>query len=356
MLARVIADVPSHTRHCATVTSPFVCPAGTHNMLQSRELCELLADTLTSWSELGVVEYELHNVSNLSHLTSLTSLSLIDDEELGNLSELHALCHLHTFQLIGCADFSSMVANFTNMQKLCLEGRASKVDLSCCTQLMQIEMKYIHIHLQQLALPCGNDVHLQNLFLKHDAWDLGSDGNHHFVLQHLASASQLTSLSLCNVYPSKFRYRGWPSRMQELQELTATRMPGGPVQTWCHYPNLVSLDLSGLAQPNLPSGFSDMTQLKSLVLSAALLTVFPTCLLHLSHLSRLLLDNIWPPMLISKEIASIATWEYLRELDLSIPANHGDQLTYTLDTQVQLLKLHHILVPRGVTVTLSVLW
>lgn len=96
-----------------------------------------------------------------------------------------------------------------------------------------------------------------------------------------------------------------------------------------------------------------MTQLKSLILSEANFQAFPSCLLQLSNLSRLLLGGVVPPMVIPDEIASIAQWPRLRELDLSINVYEMENDTYDLDSKVRLLQLCHLLKSRGVVLKLS---
>ena len=99
-----------------------------------------------------------------------------------------------------------------------------------------------------------------------------------------------------------------------------------------------------------------MTQLESLHLSQATFQDFPSCLLQLSNLTELFLNDILPPMAIPDEIAGIAQWPRLCRLDLSLPVNTLKDYTYDLDSQVRLLALCHLLKSRGVVVKLSTVW
>ena len=271
---------------------------------------------------------------------------------LGSLSELRGVHALHRLTLLGCEHFpSSRAPNLCNVQNLTLTGPAKSFDLTCCTQLTWLDLAVHHTVSQHLTLPHGDRVQLQHLCLQGRTW------GQQFVLDNLGFATKLTSLDLSQVYPSNLQiHNSWPATMPLLQHFQLVHLKGHLPQQWCHYPKLTSLNLSQLQHTHLPEWFSGMTQLKSLDLSEAKFEAFPSCLLQLSNLSQLLLNDIVPPMIIPDEIASIAQWQCLCKLDMCIPVNTEDQHTYDLDSQVRLLELCHLLKSRGVIVKLSTFW
>ena len=326
-----------------------MCLAGSLQVLQSIKHCELLAGILSKWHVVAQTSFP-PQTCHMRCLTRLTLLSLNDSAMLGSLSELQGLHALHTLGLTGCRDFpSSRAPNLCNVRRLSLAGTAKSFDLTCCTQLTWLVLTVHHNNSQHLVLPHGDKVQLQHLRL----YGQKRDGQQ-FVLDNLSSATQLTSLNFSLVYPSNLQsHNGWPATMPLLECFQLVHSKDHLPQQWCQYPKLTSLDLSQLQHPQLPEWFSGMTQLKSLNLSRANFQAFPSCLLQLSNLSRLLLGDIVPPMVIPDEVASIAQWPRLRELDLSIPVNTMGDVTYDLDSKVRLLQLCHLLKSRGVIVKLS---
>ena len=335
-------------KYVAAVT---VCLPGSLQVLQSIEVCELLAGMLTKWSVVEETAIPLQ-ACHLSSLTRLTSLSLNDGAPLGSLSELRGAHALHTLTLVGCEDFpSSRAPNLCNLQNLTLTGTAQSFDLTCCTQLTLLDLTVHHLVSQHLTLPHGDHVQLQQLCLQGRKWDL------QLVLDNLCFATQLTSLDFSQVYPSNLQSdKGWPATMPLLEHVELVDLKCRPPHQWCHYPKLTSLNLSRLQYTHLPEWFSGMTQLKTLGLSEARFPVFPSCLLQLSNLTQLLLNDIVPPMVIPGDISSIAWWPCLCKLDLSIPVNTMKDYTYDLDSQVYVLRLCHLLKSRGVIVNLSSFW
>ena len=317
-------------------------------MLQSIKVCELLAGMLTNWRVVQETAFP-PQTCHLSCLTSLTSLSLNDGAPLGSLSELRGLHALHTLTLKGCKKFPpSRAPNLCNVHNLTLTGTAKSFNLTRYTQLTLLDLTVQPTVSQHLTLPHGDRVQLQHLCLQ------GRAGGQQFVLDNLGFATKLTSLDFSQVYPSNLQsHNGWPATMPLLLLIQLVDSKGHLPHQWCHYPKLSCLNLSGLQHTQLPEWFSGMTQLKLLDLSEAKFEAFPACLLQLSKLSQLSLSDIVPPMDIPDEIASIAEWQCLCELNLGIPTNTMEHYSYDLDSQVRLLKLCHFLNSRGVNVKLS---
>ena len=332
-------------KHATAVT---VCLPGSLEVLQSIKMCELLAGMLTKCRVLEETAFP-PQTCHLSCLTRLTSLSLNDGAPLGSLSELRGAHALHTLTLKGCKDFpSSRAPNLCSLQKLTLRGSAKSFDLTCCTQLTLLDLA-VHHNSQHLVLPYGDKVQLNDLCLHGQTRQ-----DQQFVLDNLSFASKLTCLDFSQVYPSNLQsHNGWPATMPLLEHVQLVYSKGHLPHQWCHYPELTSLNLSKLQHTQLPEWFSGMTQLKSLHLSEAKFQVFPSCLLQLSNLSQLLLNDIVPPMAIPDEIAGIAEWQCLCELNLGIPINTMEHHSYDLDSEVCLLALCHLLKSRGVVVKLS---
>lgn len=148
-------------------------------------------------------------------------------------------------------------------------------------------------------------------------------------LNSVVFATQLSSFDFSYAYPGNLRDNGWPVSMPLIQQVVLRALDGPLPQEWCSYAQLSSLDLSWLKPCYLPDWLSGMTQLKSLVLTEARFKNFPLCLLHLSQLSRLLMNNIHPAMMIPKEVASM---QCLKELDWSVPVNTKNNYSYSLDS------------------------
>ena len=110
---------------------------------------------------------------------------------------------LQRLALAGSQQSLQRAASFINLQSLCLfEQRATSWDLSCCTGLTEPRLT-IPTYFQHLSLPHGQDVQLQALSACED--ESSERRNEDFVLQHLASASKLTSLEFYVTYPGTLR-------------------------------------------------------------------------------------------------------------------------------------------------------
>ena len=149
--------------------APKTCQmlAGSHSMLQSFRLCQLLAAFLTQWRAMIYSTegpLQLHGVQHLSALTRLTELSLRDNAAVGNLTELKHLRQLHTLSLGSYVGGPLRASSLTNVQKLTLYmGTAQTVNLSCCTQLTCLSIGDISSRLQAVALPQGDSVQFREL-------------------------------------------------------------------------------------------------------------------------------------------------------------------------------------------------
>ena len=123
---------------------------------------------------------------------------------------------------------AGVASGFIHLQELTLtHGMDAICNLTSCTQLTKLHMRYIGDALKQLDLPHGDDVQLQDLLVDGN-WRQCDD----FVMHHLEDARCLTALVLNSAYPSNFREAGWPAEMPSLRHVQIIHTSHQLPQEW----------------------------------------------------------------------------------------------------------------------------
>ncbi len=278
--------------------------------------------------------YTCKHLPVLSSFTNLTSLGLpFGDGHIfaEDISRLHQLPLLHSLDLPGCAEVSSILA-MPCLRCLKMSGLLNNTyDFSCATQITQLTLAQEEERrgFSHLTLPSENNVQLLQLSL--GSWQETPID----TLINLGAATSLESL-----YIDIFTDNGdafWPASMPALTDLATHVMPQQPPIKWLNYTNLRGLTLEDLESPVIPDWFSAFTQLTSLSLEGAELKDFPSCVMQLSHLRSLSfkdIDQFEYPLELPPVIVEFAQWPYLSRLNFALSSR-----VYSTESQHSLSQL-----------------
>ncbi len=231
--------------------------------------------------------------------------------ELGSVEELQQLSLLQTLELRRLSAVPRDVHNFKFVQSLRLHGIEEPVcSIESYTALTHLRICTHHPYtVKKTVLPAGDGVKLRSL----DIW--GSYHQHIFHLRNLASATHLEKMSLYSASPQNIEH----IHLLALPFLTQVQLMHPDcalLQTLSLSSSLQYLCVSGYQQPTLPSRFSLLTQLKSLIISQCNFAELPDCLLHLSQLEMLGIYCSTPVLQLSDSILGLAKWPNLKSLDI----------------------------------------
>ncbi len=244
----------------------------------------------------------------------MTRLSWTAKSELGSLKDLQQLPLLQTLTLSRLSAVPRDIHNFKFVQSLRLHGIEEEVcDIESYTQLTHLQ---ISIHRQdtvkEILLPFGNDVKLHSL----DIWGPCQE-LHTFHLRNLTLAICLVEMSLSSRSPQNFEQADL-SALPFLTKLQVTDPNCAFFKTLMLCSSLQSLYVLGYEHPTLPSSFSLLTHLKSLIMDGCSFAQLPDCLLHLSQLENLCVYCNQPTFHLSDSILCLATWPNLKSLEISV--------------------------------------
>ena len=199
---------------------------------------------------------------------------------------------------------------------------------------------------QALLLPVGSNVNLQHLSIfSHD------NRTHHYRLENLQAATQLTYIDFCVSYPMDLYESGWPAYMPKLQVIQSINVPAVPPEQLIGYRSLRHLELGGnLMKPDhdqvvLPTWFSQLTQLESLRLRCDL-SAFPLYLLHLKQLQSLNLRQCGLTYVqLPSAVFEFLDFPALTRLDLSGSSHYNGTMIVPSHTERLLARLQQLLRP-----------
>ena len=330
---------------CKVVDQPTVYHADADLVLASADCCALLANTLTRWKCYLDQEQPEHWLQ-ISQLTALTSLSLdsymhdaIDSYTRTAILSLCELQHLPRLHELDTKYYHGLMLQdmpAKNLRHLFLKGVDGKVcNLQSCHCLTQLTIWTGSLDLQQLILPAGSEVQLQDLKLT----SCGVAGILTFQVDNLEAALQLTHLELSGIYPKSLGKDDWPRNLPNLECLEVGHVSETlPANSFTNYPKLTYLHWAEV-QGTLPDGFSQLTQLSGLDLRMATCGI-PSAVMALSQLATLNLGcghATTGMQQITEEIKCFANWPNLRYICL--PSRTFEQCD--LDAQLLLCQLRN---------------
>ncbi len=296
-------------------------------MIQSPSFCELLGNTIVSWSSDSTAEPA--ELQPLTSLTRLTSLCVRDGTNLGDMTELRHLHHLDTLTLYKVSALASKVPNFRNLQYLSLSDCSDEIwDFSSCSGLVNLRISSLGDIVKQIVLPSGPEVMLQDLSV-----EMMPQDTHDYVMANISQATHLTEVTFMSAYPSNFRDGEWPLHLPNLYKLQLDGLSCDLPSAVTSCPNLRHFAVTDHEQATLPLWLSSMTQLACLRIHSGKLEQFPEQILQLSQLRCLLVSNE-TNFVLPRILLCCAYWPNLTMLHID-----AGQDNVPLESQLKMLQL-----------------
>lgn len=317
----------------------FLPAAGLGDVLNNSSCCRLLAEFLTDCvCDIETNHLVRANCNRLADLTALTALAMDGDEQTEPVEGLRHLRWLRNFTTFHGAVGSFNTAGFTRLQDLCLQGGfGDTCDLRSCKELTSLSISPCD-ELQQVLLPDGDHVCLKEVRLEGADID---DESSNFAVTNLSLATQLTGLTIQELYPRNLAVDGWPTAMPNLQYIRADHMPCAPPFQFSAYKRLTVLKWEYCKVEHFPAYVSQLTQLRELHLRASHFGAIPLPIMQLAQLECLDLAACSLTQ-VNEDILQFAEWQNLRYIDLSLAGRLRTE-TRSLDSRLLLGRLRRLL-------------